>query len=183
MAFGALASSSRGTYVGGVNGLLAGTIASAVMSGAMRVAQGLGAIERPPPATITERTLGTRGRAGSARNALQNTAAHLAFGAVMGLVFEQLPVRVARRLPTPLNGAVFALGVWAVSYEAALPMLRLLPPAHRDHPGRPATMIAAHLVYGTVLELLGQRRAAGEEQDRDQDRRVSTRPRLRQQLG
>jgi len=143
-----------------MNSLLAGAVASAVMSGSMRLAQGLGAIDRPPPGTITERMLGTRSRRGSARNAVQNTASHLAFGAAMGLVFEQARGAVRLPLPAPLNGALFGLGVWAASYEAALPVLRLLPPAHRDYPGRPATMIVAHLVYGSVLELLVRRPTA-----------------------
>lgn len=176
----ALAVAARRTYVSGMNGVLAGAVASAVMSGAMRVAQGLGAIERPPPGIITERMLGTRGRRTSARNALQNTAAHLAFGAAMGAVFEQLRARAPRRLPAPLNGALFGVGVWAASYEAALPMLRLMPAAHRDHPGRPATMIAAHVVYGGVLELLVRAAGrAGEAPAADEDLRVAARPHLR----
>jgi hypothetical protein len=145
-----------------MNPVLAGAIASVVMSGSMRLAQLLGAIERPPPGTITERALGTRSRSGTARNAVQNTAAHLGFGAAMGWLFGRARKHLPLRLRPPLNGALFGLAVWATNYEAALPLLRLLPPAHRDRPGRPATMIAAHLIYGSALELLIGRLRLGE---------------------
>jgi hypothetical protein len=140
-----------------MNSLLAGAIASMAMSGSMRLAQLLGAIGRPPPGIITERVLGTRSRSGTARNTVQNTAAHLGFGAAMGFVFERARKHLPLPLPSPLNGTLFGLLVWATNYEAALPMLQLLPPAHRDQPGRPATMIVAHLIYGSVLELLIRR--------------------------
>jgi len=41
--------------------------------------------------------------------------------------------------------------VWFVSYQGWVPALGLLPPAHRDRPGRPATMLIAHWVYGATL--------------------------------
>jgi hypothetical protein len=39
-----------------------------------------------------------------------------------------------------------------------LPALGLMPPPRRDRPGRPTAMIVAHLVYGTVLGSLADRR-------------------------
>lgn len=142
-----------------MHAVIAGVAATAVMSGVMRLAQAAGALDRPPPATITERMLGKRSRAGTLTNAVRNTAAHAAFGATMALVFDAVRTRLppALRPRVPVAGALFGLGVWATHYEAVLPALRILPPAHRDRPGRPATMIAAHLVYGSVLELLLRR--------------------------
>lgn len=76
---------------------------------------------------------------------------HLAFGAAAGVPFavahRWLPSRVLRE---PL-GVVYALGIWASAYLGWVPALGIMPSAERDRPGRPAGMIAAHLVYGAAL--------------------------------
>ena len=48
-------------------------------------------------------------------------------------------------------GATYGFLVWAAGYEGWVPMLGILPPAHRDRRSRVATMMLAHLVYGSVL--------------------------------
>ena len=58
------------------------------------------------------------------------------------------------RVPGWLVGAVYGLGVWAVSYKGWIPALGILPPPERDRPGRPVIMVAAHVVYGLVLGAL-----------------------------
>lgn len=55
------------------------------------------------------------------------------------------------------RGIVFGLSVWAASYEGWLPVANVLPPAHRDKPGRASSIIAAHIVYGITLGLLGRK--------------------------
>lgn len=49
---------------------------------------------------------------------------------------------------------MFGLTVWAASYGGWLPIAGVLPPAHRDKPGRAFSIIAAHIVYGVTLGLL-----------------------------
>ncbi len=87
-------------------------------------------------------------------------ALHFAFGAGVGALFgvlhAQLPARV-RRHPA-LSGAAYATLVWAVSYQGWVPALGILPPATRDAPGRPATMLLAHWVYGATLGVVVARR-------------------------
>lgn len=41
--------------------------------------------------------------------------------------------------------------VWSGSYLGLLPALNILPPATEHPPGRNALMIAAHVVWGSVL--------------------------------
>jgi hypothetical protein len=49
--------------------------------------------------------------------------------------------------------------VWLAGYEGWLPMMGILPPAHRDDRGRVGTMVAAHLVFGAALGFVLRRRA------------------------
>ena len=49
------------------------------------------------------------------------------------------------------SGAFYGVAVWAVSYLGWIPGLHLLKPANRHPPRRDLLMIAAHLVWGTVM--------------------------------
>ena len=51
-------------------------------------------------------------------------------------------------------GALYATGIWLVSYQGWVPALGIMPPASRDRRGRVATMLVAHWVYGAVLGVL-----------------------------
>jgi hypothetical protein len=134
--------------------ILAGLLATAAMSVAMRATQAFGLLNRPPPGIITERALRLRPAAVEPRNALINVAAHFGYGAALALPFaaiQRSPSRVGR---APVAGMAYGLAVYVANYELMLPALRLLPPAHDDHAGRVVAMTAAHLVYGATLELL-----------------------------
>jgi hypothetical protein len=136
--------------------ILAGIVATAAMSTVMRSAQGLGLLRRPPPGTITERALGLKPALQRPSHAAVNTIAHFAYGTGLALLFAGM--RRHGRLPlpkrTPWLGMSYGLAVYAANYEALLPMLGLMPPAHRDDARRVGAMIAAHLAYGATLELL-----------------------------
>ncbi|MCU1692974.1 MAG: hypothetical protein JWM64_2065, partial [Frankiales bacterium] len=69
----------------------------------------------------------------------------LGFGAALGAVAAVLPGR------GPAQGVAVALAAYAASYQGWVPALGILPPATDDEPGRPAVMVAAHVVYGAVL--------------------------------
>jgi hypothetical protein len=77
---------------------------------------------------------------------LATAAAHVGVGAGCGALYA-----AAVRRSTPLRGMMFGTAVWAVSYAGFLPALKLMPPPHRDKPGRVATILTAHLVYGAAL--------------------------------
>jgi hypothetical protein len=148
-------------------GAAEGSVATLAMSGVMLGARKAGWLGEPPPRKITwhalRRAVGPV-RSWRARNAA-STAAHLAFGAAAGSVFEAAYARWGRRGAGPLAGAAFGAAVWLVSYAGWVPALGILPPPHRDRPGRQGWMLAAHLVYGAVLGALADRREAAEAGD------------------
>ena len=84
--------------------------------------------------------------------------AHYGFGVAAGALFGVGYRRLHLPLPGPLQGAAFGIAVWASSYAGWVPGLGILPAPPRDEERRPPAMVAAHLVYGTVLgAVLGRR--------------------------
>ena len=147
------------------DGAVAGLVATATMSAVMLAARRLGVMGEDPPRQMTDVVLDSVRQERSPawlRNGLAATS-HFAFGAVLGAGFAL----AHRRYPEPggllPRGVITASGVWLVSYQGWIPALGLMPPARRDQPGRPATMLVAHWVYGATLALClgwGERRAA-----------------------
>jgi len=131
-----------------LSGLVAGVAATGAMSLLMLGAQRMGALGEPPPRRLTRRMLSQLGPLAPKGRGLDAAAlvSHFAFGASMGGVFG-----LALARPTRLRGLLFGLGVWALAYTNALPRLGLMPKVRHDRPGRPTTMVAAHLVYGATL--------------------------------
>jgi hypothetical protein len=76
---------------------------------------------------------------------------HLGFGMASGALYALVERRARRLAPAPLAGMAFGTLIWAASYAGWIPALRIMPPPDDDHPGRVATMVAAHWVYGGVL--------------------------------
>ncbi|MFZ5896311.1 MAG: DUF6789 family protein [Myxococcota bacterium] len=146
-------------------GAVAGAGATVVMSAWMYASQRLGLLGRAPPRHIVEKglaRLGLRHRVSvPARQAL-TAALHLAFGATQGAVYalaeQGLAASRHRELePSLARGVPFALAVWATSYAGWIPALGILPPPSRDRPGRPTSMVIAHVVYGAALAALLRR--------------------------
>ncbi|PPF87857.1 hypothetical protein C5B96_03480 [Subtercola sp. Z020] len=146
----------------GVRGIVTGLAATAAMSVVFVGADRAGAVDRPPPRSIVDHFLPFVPPKASDRAA---ATTHFAYGAAGGVAFELLmhalhEPRLGRRLA---SGAAFGLAVWAAGYEGWVPAMNVLPPAHRDHPARVASELAAHLVYGLSLGAFGHllhRRAA-----------------------
>lgn len=109
-----------------------------------------------PPNRIAEEVVEAAGLDGQLDREDQDRlslAAHFAYGAACGAVYS---ATVARRtgLPLAVEGAVFALGVWGVSYLGWLPAANLYPSATDDSPQRNTTMIGSHVVWGTAMGVL-----------------------------
>jgi uncharacterized membrane protein YagU involved in acid resistance len=142
-----------------LHGALAGVAATVAMSGVMLLMQRLGLMGRTPPRQIVEDALRTIGahRAMTRRGRKRMAAvAHLGFGATQGALFATLtrvPVLLGRKamVPTATKGIAFGLVVWVSSYAGWIPLLGILPKPSRDRPGRPTSMILAHVVYGLAL--------------------------------
>lgn len=136
-----------------LEGLLAGAVATVPMSAVMLVAGRIGAMGTQPPKRVTERALGATGADATSQGEQKAAAslAHLVFGAGGGATFALLHRRFDLPVPAVAQGVAFGLAVWAASYQGWIPALGILPPADDDRPGRRRAMVAAHIVYGTVL--------------------------------
>jgi len=139
-----------------LRGAWAGAVATGAMSAVMFGAQRAGLMGRMPPHKITTAAL-RRLRpwtTPSAPTKALASVAHLGFGVAAGALYGLL-----RRGRGSVAGALgYATAVWAASYVGWVPSLGLMRPAHRDRPGRQPALLAAHLVYGAVLDLLARRR-------------------------
>lgn len=144
-------------------GFADGSLATLPMSAFMLLAQRMGSMGKQPPERITEAAMDAAG-ADHVPEPLEKAASallHFAFGGVAGAAFSAWARRPARwtrhllrrRRPTraALEGAAFGSMVWAASYMGWVPALGIMPPAHRDRPGRPSSMIVAHWIYGAAL--------------------------------
>jgi len=135
-----------------IAGVWQGAVGTVAMSVVMLGAQRLGLLRKQPPEEIVEHGL-RRGLGVRAGETVENSlavAAHIGFGASAGAVFAGLH-RAVRQPPSALTGMVYGLLIWLANYSGWIPALRIMPPPSRDRPGRPATMILAHLAYGGVL--------------------------------
>lgn len=136
-----------------LRGALAGTAATLPMSLLMLSAQKAGLMGKHPPERITEwflKRADLRRTPEEAENILA-TVNHFAFGAVAGALYGLVR---REQVPEVVQGTLFGLGVWTCSYKGWVPALGIMPPAEHDRPGRPASMIAAHLVFGASLGAL-----------------------------
>jgi hypothetical protein len=137
----------------------AGAAATIAMSGLMLAAQRLGLLGRSPPRHIVDRALGclhVRDKVSRQNRQLLTALAHLGFGATQGALYAVLYQVLARYSPRPIapstaTGVPFALCVWAASYAGWIPALGILPSPSHDRPGRPTSMVLAHVVYGAAL--------------------------------
>ena len=124
-----------------VQGAVAGLAATGAMSSVLWVAERAGALHGLPPRLIVDHLLPGLTDRSAARAA---TLLHLVIGASSGAL-------LGGALRGRGRGVPFGLLLWAIGYEGVVPVLGVLPPAHRDRPLRVATMIGAHVVYGSVL--------------------------------
>lgn len=130
-----------------VAGAAAGLIATGTMSLVLALAKKSRLLGEPPPRKFTRKMLNVFGGASRRTTNLATVFTHAGFGASMGAVYGALPPRVANAA----TGALFGLGVWAVSYAGWVPALGLMEKPSKDRAGRPTAMILAHLVYGATL--------------------------------
>jgi hypothetical protein len=138
-----------------IRGTISGVLATALMSTVFSAADHSGLFGRKPPRIIIDHFLPFLQDKTADRVALLS---HLGYGVAGGVVYAALPLPAGMSWAVRAGrGLVFGLCVWAASYEGWLPIAGVLPPAHRDKPGRAFSIIAAHIVYGITLGLLGQK--------------------------
>lgn len=135
----------------GFQGGIAGAAATVVMSGALAFANWSGFMKKQPPRMIVE-TL--QPELSSDTTGQLAVAAHLGYGSSAGAAYGAV---VPHRMRGVATGVAYGIAVWAMGYEGWLPMMGVLPPAHRDKTGRALTMFAAHVVYGGTLGFIAKR--------------------------
>ena len=159
-------------------GGIAGFVGTMAMTAAMRrMHRHLPAKERYPltPREIVDSTA-AQARVELPGEAAKDitTAAHFAYGALMGAMISAMNPRPSR--PT---GAAAGLAIWLASYMGWIPAVGALQPATRHPRRRNALMIAAHGVWGwwtaaTMRELGAARQTIfdrGEDKDAPPKRR------------
>jgi uncharacterized membrane protein YagU involved in acid resistance len=136
-----------------IAGMSAGAVATVTMSGVMLAAKQVGLVGELPPERITEESLEATGLEPESEPALDaaTVIAHFCYGIGAGALFGLLSRRLRLPLGTGSQGIAYGLLVWLVSYMGWVPALGFMPPATRDQPGRPLTMIIAHVVFGWTL--------------------------------
>lgn len=140
-----------------VAGAVAGLGGTLAMSVVMLAAQRAGLMGTLPPKRITERALeGLHLRSSGGTVNAMAAGAHLGYGMAAGAAFGQIGKRLCLALPSGIKGAVFGTVLWAASYFGWVPALGLMPPPPKDRPGRPGSMLLAHIVFGAVLGLLSR---------------------------
>lgn len=134
-------------------GTLGGVLGTVTMSALMLAAHKARLMGRLPPERITQKAFfhGFRSHKRERRKNMLAALLHIGFGAAAGAFFGF----VYRRLPVGANpvglGSVYGSLIWFLSYGGWAPALGMIPPIHRDRPGRPAIMVLAHWVYGATL--------------------------------
>lgn len=136
-------------------GALAGFVATAPMSASMSIMKRFLPRHEQyplPPHLITMEVAeqaGVKDELSPPVRSAAAAAAHFGYGAAAGAVYGAL----ARHLPGPaaLKGIIYGLGVWTGSYLGLLPLSGIMDSAVEHPAGRNALMIAAHVVWGSVL--------------------------------
>jgi uncharacterized membrane protein YagU involved in acid resistance len=111
-----------------------------------------------PPREITEELVaqaGLREQLSEEEHVDLSLLSHFSYGAAAGAVYGVL----ARKYHfSALSGGItFGLGLWATSYLGWIPAAGILRPATQHPPRRTALMVAAHVVWGSVLGLFVDR--------------------------
>ncbi|MEV0596743.1 DUF6789 family protein [Nonomuraea cavernae] len=131
-----------------VKGAASGALATAVMSAVMVAGERAGLMGGQPPKHIVRSFLPGSERKRKPGEGALAAVAHFGFGIGSGALFGLMARRRRARVPA---GIAYGLMIWVVSYAGWVPKMTVLPPIHRDRPGRPIVMAAGHVVYGTAL--------------------------------
>lgn len=127
------------------SGFVAGLAATVPMTATFSLAQRVGAIGQLPP---TKAVKAIRPDLDDQTQKRWASVAHFLVGGSAGAAYAVVTRRMPRGIAT---GVLFGIGVWLIGYELAVPALTDMPRAHRDERRRAATILVAHLVYGSSL--------------------------------
>ncbi len=154
-------------------GARAGLVATGAMSLLLLAGQRLGLTGTLPPRRITDKAVqrvDPQDRPGGEDRQAIAGLAHFAFGAGAGALFGLLTGELRRIWISAGVGVAYGTLVYLTSYMGWIPAMNLMPPATQDRPGRVATMLGGHWIYGGLLGILmaltRRRRTLTEQADR-----------------
>ena len=142
-----------------IQGSLAGLVATAPMSLAMRAGEKLIPLHNKghlPPRQVTDGLLSKLGWLKFLRREHRETAAlvaHYGFGAAAGALVGLTAARTST-VPKPVTGAAVGVFVWAASYLGWLPAIDIRKNMLGEPAERNLQMIAAHIVWGAAAGAL-----------------------------
>lgn len=138
---------------------LTGGLATVPMTAFMLAAQRKGLLGEAPPRLITRFALISARLRMQDKNAATAVtgSVHFGFGIVCGALFSALSRRAGLPFSRVVQGTLFGIMVWLVSYKGWVPALNIMPPPEDDRPGRPLVMVVAHLIYGSTLGWIVER--------------------------
>ncbi|MBA2364462.1 MAG: hypothetical protein H0V86_13120 [Chloroflexia bacterium] len=136
-----------------VDGSVGGAIGTAVMSVSMMAGKQTGLMGEHPPELVAAAVLraGNRSDVQKEKQHVLAVVGHFAFGIGGGALFGVLHRRLRLPISPVVHGALYATGIWSVSYFGWVPALGIMPSAEDDRPGRPLLMVTAHWIFGAVL--------------------------------
>jgi uncharacterized membrane protein YagU involved in acid resistance len=146
--------------------LLAGFVGTAVMTVAMAAMHRCLPAEQQGPLPPRQISMAAAERVGVKNRMDEQTrfsttmALHFGYGTVVGALYAPL----ADTMPgcSSFKGMAFGVLVWAGSYLGWLPMSGLLSSATRHPAARNALMMAAHLVWGSVIAMIVEHAERGD---------------------
>jgi uncharacterized membrane protein YagU involved in acid resistance len=137
------------------NGAIGGAVATGAMTGVMSAVHvATGSHKEIAPKRITVNALARLGLHDDVDEDTRHVltiVSHWAYGMGCGAIFGAVRKWSKLRLPGVLQGAVFGLVVWAVSYMGWVPAVGLLPPVWNQDPARRRELLLAHIVFGATL--------------------------------
>jgi hypothetical protein len=142
-------------------GAVAGTVATIAMSTLMLTTQRAGLLGEQPPRKLSDAVLDAigGGRADERTRRLGTSIVHVGIGATAAALHQAGRQVAGRPRPAAIWGGGFGAVFWALNYGFVAPAIGIMPPPHRDRPGRAPVMLAANVIWGAVSAVVGDRLA------------------------
>jgi uncharacterized membrane protein YagU involved in acid resistance len=143
-----------------VQGCLAGLVATVPMTLFMLVTQRFLPKRQqyalPPEIIIEELARRTHVRWHMNKKQVEGATlvSHFGYGAAMGTLYGPLGKKLT--LPSPVNGVLFGLVVWAASYLGLLPLTGMSESGQSESGRRNLMMIAAHVIWGFTMGVVSE---------------------------
>ena len=158
-------------------GALGGLYGAGAMSVIRLTLHRAGVIDKMVPQAVEEwisHRLSSDPPGGKLGRQLTDQALHMAYGVTWGALAAPLMVAGARQRSL-WSGGVFGAALWLLGTAVLFPWLRIARPVWKAGAGENVANLAAHLVYGTAVQLVAEElvRQKNRRRTSDEERRES----------